>query len=123
MSLPFYLGRKVMMDEAMLEIMMQSGSLAGFAAYLVFQTKQLQRRFDELNTKSESREDMLRGRYDKVISDLQAEKATLQTQTQMHLQDLTKKIDLVVSDVTLLKESVQELKVKNIVRETHRNGK
>ena len=111
------------MDEAMLEIMMQSGSLAGFAAYLVFQTKQLQRRFDELNTKSESREDMLRGRYDKVISDLQAEKATLQTQTQMHLQDLTKKIDLVVSDVTLLKESVQELKVKNIVRETHRNGK
>tara|TARA_Y100001938_G_C8057902_1_gene415522 strand:+ start:392 stop:730 length:339 start_codon:yes stop_codon:yes gene_type:complete len=112
-----------MMDEAMLEIMMQSGSLAGFAAYLVFQTKQLQRRFDELNTKSESREDMLRGRYDKVISDLQAEKATLQTQTQMHLQDLTKKIDLVVSDVTLLKESVQELKVKNIVRETHRNGK
>ena len=111
-----------MMDEAMLEIMMQSGSLAGFAAYLVFQTKQLQRRFDDLNTKSESREDMLRGRYDKVISDLQAEKATLQTQTQMHLQDLTKKIDLVVSDVTLLKESVQELKVKNIVRETHRNG-
>tara|TARA_R100001594_G_C3998550_1_gene254142 strand:- start:615 stop:950 length:336 start_codon:yes stop_codon:yes gene_type:complete len=111
-----------MMDEAMLEIMMQSGSLAGFAAYLVFQTKQLQRRFDELNNKSENREDMLRGRYDKVISDLQAEKATLQTQTQMHLKDLTKKLDLVVSDVTLLKESVQELKVKNIVRETHRNG-
>tara|TARA_R100001126_G_scaffold21739_1_gene10645 strand:+ start:1075 stop:1410 length:336 start_codon:yes stop_codon:yes gene_type:complete len=111
------------MDEAMIEIMMQSGSLAGFAAYLVFQTKQLQRRFDELNNNAQAREDMLRGRYDKVISDLQSEKATLQTQTQLHLQDMGKKLDTVVSDVSLLKEAVQELKVKNIVRETQRNGK
>ena len=106
----------------MLEIMMQSGSLAGFAAYLVFQTKQLQRRFDELNNNAQAREDMLRSRYDRVITDLQSEKGTLQTQTQVHLQEMGKKLDTVVTDVSQLKDAVQELKVKNIVRETQRNG-
>jgi len=33
-----------------------------------------------------------------------------------------KKLDTVVTDVSQLKDAVQELKVKNIVRETQRNG-
>lgn len=106
------------MDEvSMIEVIMQSGSLAGFAGYLVFQTKQLQKRFDELNKKSENREDMLRGRYDKVISDLQDEKQALLQTTSNSLLLLDKKVDQVISDVSSLKDIVQELKMKDIARD------
>ena len=69
-------------EQTLLNLVINSSHLAGFAGYLVFQTKGLQRRMDGLNDKAVEREDMLRGRYDKVIADLQTEKQTLQTTNQ-----------------------------------------
>jgi|TARA_R100001086_G_C11644490_1_gene205482 hypothetical protein len=117
------------MDEAsLLDLLINSSPLAGFAAYLVFQTKGLQKRMDSLNQKAVDREDMLRndqqehitmlrGRYDKVISDLQSEKAVLQTTNHNALTALEKKVDALVMTVESINQVVQELKFKDIARD------
>ena len=107
-----------MMDEAnLLDLLINSSPLAGFAAYLVFQTKGLQKRMDGLNDKAVEREDMLRGRYDKVIADLQAEKTALQQDQAQALVALEKKVDALVGTVDTINKIVQELKFKDIARD------
>jgi len=106
------------MDEAnLLDLLINSSPLAGFAAYLVFQTKGLQKRMDGLNDKAVEREDMLRGRYDKVIADLQVEKEKLQATNQTALAALEKKVDALVSSVDNINQMVQDLRIKDIARD------
>jgi len=106
------------MDEAnLLDLLINSSPLAGFAGYLVFQTKGLQKRMDGLNNKAIEREDMLRGRYDKVIADLQLEKEKLQTTNQNALVALEKKVDALVSSVDNINQMVQDLRIKDIARD------
>tara|TARA_R110002051_G_C8389361_1_gene446515 strand:+ start:94 stop:420 length:327 start_codon:yes stop_codon:yes gene_type:complete len=106
------------MDEAnLLDLLINSSPLAGFAGYLVFQTKGLQRRMDGLNDKAVEREDMLRGRYDKVIADLQVEKEKLQATNQTALAALEKKVDALVSSVDNINQMVQDLRIKDIARD------
>ena len=106
------------MDEAnLLDLLINSSPLAGFAGYLVFQTKGLQKRMDGLNNKAIEREDMLRGRYDKVIADLQLEKEKLQTTNQNALVALEKKVDALVSSVDKINQIVQDLRIKDIARD------
>jgi hypothetical protein len=106
------------MDEASLvDLLINSSPLAGFAAYLVFQTKGLQKRMDGLNDKAVEREDMLRGRYDKVIADLQQEKQTLQTANQNALVALEKKVDALIANVDSINQMVQDLRIKDIARD------
>ena len=104
-------------EQTLLNLVINSSPLAGFAGYLVFQTKGLQRRMDGLNDKAVEREDMLRGRYDKVIADLQTEKQTLQTTNQNALAALEKKVDSLVSSVDNISQVVQELRIKDIARD------
>ena len=109
------------MDEASLvDLLINSSPLAGFAAYLVFQTKGLQKRMDGLNEKAVEREDMLRGRYDKVIADLQAEKQTLQTANQNALVALEKKVDALIANVDNINKLVQDLRIKDIARDVQK---
>lgn len=106
------------MDEAtLIDLLINSSPLAGFAGYLVFQTKGLQKRMDGLNDKAIEREDMLRGRYDKVIADLQLEKEKLQTTNQNALVALEKKVDALVSSVDNINQMVQDLRIKDIARD------
>ena len=124
--------RAIIMDESsLIDLVINSSPLAGFAAYLVFQTKGMQKRFDQLNIKSEAREDGLRSRYDKVILDLQQEKQTLQLERQKAVQILTrkiesvdkqiveleKKVDRVINGVDNMSQIVQELRLKDIARD------
>tara|TARA_R110000824_G_scaffold395256_1_gene595758 strand:+ start:1635 stop:1964 length:330 start_codon:yes stop_codon:yes gene_type:complete len=109
------------MDEAnLLDLLINSSPLAGFAAYLVFQTKGLQRRMDGLNDKAVEREDMLRGRYDKVIADLQLEKQSLQTTNQNALAALEKKVDTIATSVDNINQMVQDLRIKDIARDVQK---
>jgi hypothetical protein len=106
------------MDEAtLIDLLINSSPLAGFAGYLVFQTKGLQKRMDGLNDKAVEREDMLRGRYDKVIADLQVEKEKLQATNQTALAALEKKVDALVSSVDNINQMVQDLRIKDIARD------
>lgn len=132
------------MDQAsMIDILLNSSPLAGFAVYLVVQNKAMGKKVDEINDKSEARSEAitnrfeerelaLRDRYDKVISDLQSEKesikdesqATIQLMSQKletlerHIQDVEKKFDQIILSIQQLTSTVQELRMKDIARDT-----
>lgn len=72
---------------------------------------------DTLNDKATEREDNLRSRYDKVITDLTTEKNVLQQQQQYALDQLEKKVDALVTSVDNISQVVQELRMKDIARE------
>ncbi len=101
------------------------------------------KKVDEINDKSEARSEAitnrfeerelaLRDRYDKVISDLQSEKesikdesqATIQLMSQKletlerHIQDVEKKFDQIILSIQQLTNTVQELRMKDIARDT-----
>ena len=127
----------------MIDILLNSSPLAGFAVYLVVQNKAMGKKVDEINDKSEARSEAitnrfeerelaLRDRYDKVISDLQTEKesikdesqATIQLMSQKletlerHIQDVEKKFDQIILSIQQLTNTVQELRMKDIARDT-----
>ena len=120
------------MDQTFLDLVLNGGPLGLFAGYLIFQTKSMQKRFDAMSEKSESREEDLRARYDKVITDLQGEKATIQTEQQQsvltlstklemverNIGELEKKVDRVILSLDNLSSIVQELRMKDIARDT-----
>ena len=135
------------MDEAsLLDLLVNSSPLAGFAIYLVLQNKSMSKKVDEINDKSEqrseaitdrfeAREQDLRARYDVVISDLQKEKEAIKDDSQAtisllsqkldalerHIQDVEKKFDRVIVSLENLSNIVQELRIKDIARETKQN--
>ena len=120
------------MEQTFLDLVLNGGPLGLFAGYLIFQTKSMQKRFDAMSEKSESREDDLRARYDKVITDLQTEKSTIQAENQQSVITLTTKLDLlernlnelekklarVILSLDNMSQIVQELRMKDIARDT-----
>tara|TARA_R110000824_G_scaffold52371_1_gene145314 strand:- start:779 stop:1186 length:408 start_codon:yes stop_codon:yes gene_type:complete len=132
------------MDEAtLLDFFINSSPLAGFAVYLVMQNKSMTKKVDTINDKSEirsqalterfeTRESDLRERYDKVISDLQLEKESIKDDSQTtinmlsqkldalerHIQDVDKKFDQILAQLQQLSTTVQELRIKDIARDT-----
>ena len=125
----------VMDETTLLDLFINGSPLAGFAGYLVWQTRSMQNRFDQMSDKSESREDDLRARYDKVITDLQGEKETIKDESktaigvlstkidslERQLQDVEKKFDQVLLSIQQLSTTVQELRFKDIARDTNKN--
>ena len=132
------------MDETtLLDFFINSSPLAGFAVYLVMQNKSMTKKVDTINDKSEvrsealterfeARETNLRERYDKVISDLQLEKESIKDDSQTtinmlsqkldalerHIQDVDKKFDQILAQLQQLSTTVQELRIKDIARDT-----
>ena len=120
------------MEQGFIDLVLNGGPLGLFAAYLIFQTKSMQKRFDAMSDKSESREDDLRARYDKVITDLQGEKTAIQTEqmasalaltskmevVERNISELEKKVDRVILSLDNLSSIVQELRMKDIARDT-----
>ena len=120
------------MEQTFLDLVLNGGPLGLFAGSLIFQTKSMQKRFDAMSEKSESREDDLRARYDKVITDLQTEKSTIQAENQQsvitlttkldllerNLNELEKKLDRVILSLDNMSQIVQELRMKDIARDT-----
>lgn len=135
------------MDEMnLVDLLVNSSPLAGFAIYLVMQNKSMSRKVDEINDKSESRseamtdrfesrESSLRERYDKVISDLQLEKDSLKDESQSTIAMLSskleslerqigaieKKFDRIMASLDNLSTIVQELRLKDIAKDIARD--
>tara|TARA_R100001594_G_scaffold143924_2_gene192457 strand:+ start:1414 stop:1842 length:429 start_codon:yes stop_codon:yes gene_type:complete len=134
----------IIMDEASLfDLLVNSSPLAGFAIYLVTQNKSMSKKVDEINDKSEARSEALttrfeerelalRDRYDKVITNLQVEKESIKDESQAtitllsnkldalerHIQDVDKKFDQILNQLQNLTNTVQELRIKDIARDT-----
>lgn len=132
------------MDEASLvDLVVNSSPLAAFAVYLVTQNRSMSAKVDEINDKSEqrsealterfeTRESALRERYDLVISDLQKEKENIKDESQAtiailakkldalerHIQDVERKFDQIMGSLQQLSTTVQELRIKDIARDT-----
>tara|TARA_A100001515_G_scaffold135988_1_gene127315 strand:- start:265 stop:672 length:408 start_codon:yes stop_codon:yes gene_type:complete len=132
------------MDQAsLIDLLFNSSPLMGFAAYLVVQNKAMTKKVDEINEKSEARSEALterfeqrelalRERYDIVISDLQKEKEAIKDDSQAtiallsqkldalerHIQDVDKKFDQIINQLQVLSSTVQELRIKDIARDT-----
>jgi hypothetical protein len=132
------------MDEAsLIDLLVNSSPLAGFAIYLVTQNKSMSKKVDEINDKSEARSEVLttrfeerelalRDRYDKVITNLQTEKESIKDDSQAtitllsnkldtlerHIQDVDKKFDQILNQLQNLTNTVQELRIKDIARDT-----
>ena len=132
------------MNEAgLFDLMVNSSPLAGFAIYLVMQNKSMSKKVDEINDKSEARSEVLterfetresdlRARYDGVIADLQKEKESIKDESQAtitllsnkldalerHIQDVDKKFDQILNQIQNLTNTVQELRIKDIARDT-----
>ena len=136
------------MDEMnLVDLLVNSSPLAGFAIYLVMQNKSMSRKVDEINDKSESRseamtdrfesrESSLRERYDKVISDLQLEKDSLKDESQATISmlsskleslerqigEIEKKFDRIMAALDSLSNVVQELRLKDIAKDIARDN-
>jgi seryl-tRNA synthetase len=120
------------MEQTFIDLVLNGGPLGLFAGYLIYQTKSMQSRFDLMSDKSEERISDLRSRYDKVITDLQQEKSTLQADNQQsvttlsakldmlerNLGELEKKLDRVILSLDNMSQIVQELRMKDIARDT-----
>ena len=132
------------MDQAsLIDLLFNSSPLMGFAVYLVVQNKAMTKKVDEINEKSEARSEALterfeqrelalRERYDIVISDLQKEKEAIKDDSQAtiallsqkldalerHIQDVDKKFDQIINQLQVLSSTVQELRIKDIARDT-----
>ena len=136
------------MDEMnLVDLLVNSSPLAGFAIYLVLQNKAMSKKVDEINDKSETRseamterfearETNLRERYDKVISDLQVEKESLKDSSQATISllsskleslerqigEIEKKFDRIMTSIDNLSNVVQELRNKDIARSETKNN-
>ena len=120
------------MEQTFIDLVLNGGPLGLFAGYLIYQTKSMQSRFDLMSDKSEERITDLRSRYDKVITDLQAEKSSIQAENQQsvvtlttklelmerNLAELEKKLDRVILSLDNMSQIVQELRMKDIARDT-----
>ena len=103
----------------------------------------MSKKVDEINDKSEARSEALterfetreadlRSRYDGVIADLQKEKEAIKDESQAtitllsnkldalerHIQDVDKKFDQILNQIQNLTNTVQELRIKDIARDT-----
>lgn len=95
------------MEESIFKILTEGGPMALFAGYLIWQTREQQKRIDgwisqisDLEQKSQEREDKLRARYDDVILKIESEKNSL-TQT------LIDKVSSVISKLTALEKDIK----------------
>tara|TARA_B100000424_G_scaffold95905_2_gene72070 strand:+ start:5578 stop:5952 length:375 start_codon:yes stop_codon:yes gene_type:complete len=116
----------IAMDEAsIMNLLTTAPPMAAFAGYLFYQNTLNVKRFDALMEKQDTREQDLRSRYDKVISDLQDEKSQIKdeannTKTALairiegidkQLDEMEKKFDRLINTVDRIQEKLTELRV------------
>jgi len=116
----------IVMDEAsLMNLLTTAPPMAAFAGYLFYQNLGNVKRFDALMEKQDVREQDLRSRYDKVISDLQREKSDIKDEANdtkaslairiegidKQLDEMEKKFDRLIQTVDKIQEKLTELRV------------
>ena len=120
-----FLGGLVMDEASIMNLLTTAPPMAAFAGYLFYQNIGNVKRFDELMEKQDLREQDLRSRYDKVISDLQLEKSQIKdeannTKTALairiegidkQLDEMEKKFDRLILIVDKIQEKLTDLRI------------
>lgn len=126
----------VMDDASIMNLLTTAPPMAAFASYLFYQNLGNVKRFDALMEKQDVREGALRDRYDRVISDLQSEKSELKDEhhnglqtlsskfeaMDRQIQDVEKKMDRLLISLDQITSSLQDLKMKDIARQTSKGS-
>jgi tRNA C32,U32 (ribose-2'-O)-methylase TrmJ len=106
------------MEGEVVQLLISGGANAAFAVYLYTQNKDLQRRADEREAKQEQKEEQLRARYDKVISDMQLKEETIRETILQEVNDLDKRMSLLEQSISTLSTIISEIKASLIRVET-----
>jgi uncharacterized protein HemX len=100
------------MEETFLNILLNGGANIAFAAFLYLQNQDLKKRADEREEKQERKEEELRARYDRVISDLQAREDTIRSGLVQEINDLDKKVSTLETKLEHIFKIVDEIKAQ-----------
>ena len=100
------------MEPDIMQLFMSGGANFAFGVFLYMQNKDLQKRADEREAKQEKKEEELRLRYDKVITDLQVREENIRKDLVTEMNDLDKRMSLLEQKVQIVAEVVQEIKNK-----------
>jgi len=101
-----------MLEQDILQIMLNGGANAAFAAFLWWQNRDQQKRADDREEKQEAREKELRDRYDGVIRDLQAREDAMRGQIVKEINDLDKRMSLLEQKLESINKIVEEIKAR-----------
>ena len=101
-----------MPEQDVMQILMNGGANAAFAAFLWWQNRDQQARADKREKKQELREQQLRDRYDKVITDLQAREDAIRTEIVKEINDLDKRMSLLEQKLEQITIIVNEIKAR-----------
>ena len=102
------------MEGEVVQLFISGGANAAFAVYLYTQNKDLQRRADQREAKQEQKEEQLRARYDKVISDMQVKEETIRETILQEVNDLDKRMSLLEQSITTFSTIISEIKASLI---------
>ena len=115
--------------DQIIELLLQHGSLGIFAGYLIFESHRLRKQqektietftsaLENLRTDSIKKEQDLRHRYDTVINSLNDENSKMAGNVEAKIIKLEQKLERVILSLSALKEAVQEMKMREIAKNT-----
>lgn len=100
------------MEENLLHLILNGGANVAFGMFLYMQNKELQKRADERESKQDKKEEDLRDRYDKVISDMQAREDTMRRELVSEINDLDRKVTMLETKLEHIAKIVDEIKAR-----------
>jgi hypothetical protein len=120
------------MDPTILDILINAGPLGALSVYLIVKNNKLDAKLDKIlsdareaqvaqDEKAQAREDMLRSRYDDVITDLQARSEQLRASMAekiaglvMTSTEMQKKIEAMIAGIGNIQEQIKEFKMEKL---------
>tara|TARA_R110000787_G_scaffold41052_2_gene101553 strand:- start:1364 stop:1699 length:336 start_codon:yes stop_codon:yes gene_type:complete len=99
-----------MMEQELLSMMLQGGTNAIFAAFLFWQNREQKKGFDDRESKLESRENEMIGRYEKKLDEQQIREDAARSSLISDVNDLEKRVVVFEIKLEAIIQSLQELK-------------
>ena len=100
------------MEQELINLLLNGGANIAFGMFLYMQNKELQKRADSREAKQEKKEEDLRARYDKVISDMQIREDAIRKELVSEINDLDKRLTMLETKIEHIFNIVDEIKAK-----------
>lgn len=100
------------MEQELINLLLNGGANIAFGMFLYMQNKELQKRADSRESKQDKKEEDLRARYDKVISDMQVREDATRKEIVAEISDLDKRLTLLETKIEHIFNIVDEIKAR-----------
>jgi len=100
------------MEQELINLLLNGGANIAFGMFLYMQNKELQKRADSREAKQDKKEEALRARYDKVISDMQTREDAIRKELVSEINDLDKRLTMLETKIEHIFNIVDEIKAK-----------